>query len=39
MLVAEPHRLESVCSFGDDGEPRGFEQAAQPASHDAVIVS
>ena len=39
MLLAEPHRLETVGGFGDHREAGLLEQAPQSAAHDAVVVS
>ena len=39
MLLAQPHGFEAVGGFGDDRQAGLLEQAAQPAPHDAVVVS
>ena len=39
VLLAQAHRFEAVAGFGDHREAGCFEQAAQSAPDDAVIVS
>jgi hypothetical protein len=39
LLLAESHRLKTVCGFIHNQPASFLEEAPQPASHDAVVVS
>ena len=39
VLGAQPHRFRAICRFSDHGDAGRFEQPAQAAADDAVVVS